>query len=131
MPENPTPGPEDAVVARFAHRVATRDQPPPRPDYGPGQAGIEACLAANLPALFPYLDPRRARTFAQVCYALMAAPRLNLQALADATGTARLTLYKALPQLEATQLVAGERSGGRHYYFLTRTGEDWVLATLR
>ena len=124
--------PEDAsFVERFAHRVATRDLPPPRPTYGPDQAGVEACLAAALPALFPSLDPRRARTFAQVFYALMAAPRLNLKDLAAATGKARLSLYKALPLLKATGLVGSERAGGQHHYFLTRPGEDWVLATTR
>ncbi|PJJ54801.1 helix-turn-helix domain-containing protein [Hymenobacter chitinivorans] len=128
MPEAAPAPEESSFVERFAQRVARRDQPPPRPDYGPGQAGVEACLAAALPARFHYLHPRRARTFAQVCYALMEAPRLNLKALADATGKSRLALYKALPELEATGLVASERVGGRHDYFLTRPGEDWLLA---
>ncbi|SHI66504.1 hypothetical protein SAMN02745146_1328 [Hymenobacter daecheongensis DSM 21074] len=124
-------GREAAFVAQFAQRVAARDLPPSPPPHGYDQESLEACIAAALPARFRYLDPRRARTFARVCYALMAAPRLHANALSAATATARLTLYRALPELIANGLLASQRVGRRQDYFLTRDGEDWLLTVTR
>lgn len=128
MTSSSSPSPEKpAFLEKFAQRVAARDQPPPPPPHGYDQASLEALIAAALPAHFRYLDPRRARTFASVCYALMQHPRLTSKALAEVTFISRLTLYRALPELVATGLLGGQKTGGRHYHFLTPTGEDWLL----
>ncbi|TGE19801.1 hypothetical protein [Hymenobacter elongatus] len=124
-----TDGP--AFLEQFAQRVATRDISPTPPPHGYDQESLEGCIAAALLSRFQYLDPRRTRTFARVCYALMGHPRLHSNVLAAAAYTTRLTLYRALPELIATGLLAGERAGGRHYYFLTRAGEDWLLEVTR
>lgn len=123
----PLPPEGAALLAAFAQRVATRDLPPTPAPHGYDQAALTACIAAALPTHFHYLDPRRAETFGRVCYALMQHPRLASKELAAATNVSRLTLYRALPELVATGLLASEQKGGRHYHFLTRQGEDWLL----
>ncbi|WP_345109667.1 hypothetical protein [Hymenobacter algoricola] len=119
------------ALARFAHRVATRDEPVPPPPHGYDQDSLEAHIARALRAAHPAMRARRALTHARVCYALMLQPRLITRDLAAAAFTTRLTVYNAFPELRQLGLAADEYQGGRRYHFLTRAGEDWLLEVTR
>jgi hypothetical protein len=116
-----------AFLAQFAHRVATRDEPPAPPVHGYDRASLEDLIARALKVGHLSLRMNRARTQARLCYALMLHPRLNTQELAAAAGVTRLTVYKVFPELRQRHLADDEQRHGRHYHFLTRTGEDWLL----
>jgi hypothetical protein len=117
-----------ALLARFAHRVATRDEPPQPASHAYDQATLETLIAVALKQGQPRLRGPRALSQARLCYALMQHPRLITRDLAALSGLTRLTVYRVFPELIRRQLAAEEYAGGRRYHFLTREGEDWLLA---
>jgi hypothetical protein len=130
----PAPGSAEAgaaLLARFAHRVATRDEPPAPLPHAYDQAALEARIADALRAEQPRLRRNRALSQARLCYALMQHPRLMTRELAAAAGVTRLTVYRVFPELQRRRLAAEESGGGRNYHFLTRAGEDWLLEVTR
>jgi hypothetical protein len=130
----PVPAPVSeaaALLAQFAHRVATRDEPAPRPAPPNDRAALEAVIAGALKAVQPGMRRNRTLTQARLCYVLMQHPRLTTGELAEAAGVSRMTVYNVFSDFRQRRLAADEQHGGRHYHFLTREGEDWLLEVTR
>lgn len=119
----------DPLVARFAQRVATRDDPAP---YVPPRQDREAILE-RLDAALRLLGVRlrnRRHTLARLCLALAPQPRATAVQLAAELEITRQTVTQAMSRLLAPGLLAYEPEGRHRYYRFTRAGEDWLLPLL-
>ncbi|OON67948.1 hypothetical protein B0919_14855 [Hymenobacter sp. CRA2] len=66
-----------------------------------------------------------------VCLALMEQPACATSALAQAAGVRRPAANRAAMRLQRAGLTDDYWEGHYHYYQLTRTGEDWLLAVVQ
>ncbi|WP_400191857.1 MarR family transcriptional regulator [Hymenobacter sp. B81] len=122
------PGAAEAVLERFAQRVAARDVPEP---VLMTPAAVQQRLGEALAAQLGSRDPRRQQTLGRLLYALMAEPWLTNAQLAAAMGRSVAGAQRVADELARAGLVevryvAARRRRVRQQR-LSRAGEDWVL----
>ncbi|MBC7447078.1 MAG: hypothetical protein H7330_03375 [Hymenobacteraceae bacterium] len=116
-----------ALADALAHRIATRDQPPPPDPRRHEPARVAQRLGAAAAARLGFSDPRRARTLGRVLLALLQTRNLNREELGRAIGLHYGTAAEAAARLARVGLVRCTRDKHFYRYSLSRAGEDWAL----
>ncbi|WP_400193591.1 hypothetical protein [Hymenobacter sp. B81] len=124
--------PAEQLLAQFAARIAQRDAPPPPPApdrFEPPQ--VRARIGRALAARLGDLDPRRLRSLAALCWGLMHGPRFTTAQLAAAAGLHVRTVLADMGWLQELGLAQMQPQSRTQAYWLTRYGEDWLLAVVQ
>ena len=119
--------PAEQVVAAFAARVATRDNPPPPPPLPRDRESVLGRVAAAFLHDHNVRNKRLRRTLAGFCYGLLGQPERAAADLAQEIGCVRQTAAQAASLLIGLDLFVARPAGRRRFYGLTRAGEDWLL----
>ncbi|SHL47633.1 winged helix-turn-helix domain-containing protein [Hymenobacter psychrotolerans] len=120
----------DPLVADFARRVATRDEPPPYVPPRQDRAAIEERLDHALLRDVGVRLRNRRHTTVQLLLALLPHEQQTGVQLADAIGVARPTAVQALQKLVAAGLLDYPKTGRHRHFRITRAGQDWLLPLL-
>lgn len=118
------------LIERFAHRIATRDEPPP---IFFDADSVRARLRQALRQRLGQSEPRRLTVLTLLCYEFLAQPELlgTSPALQALTGRTASSLSRAWVELRDAGLVTCRRQGIGYAYRLTRAGEDWMLPVVK
>lgn len=118
--------PPDSLAARFARRVAARDNPPPVVlSHEP--AAVEARVRAWLAATHRVRDARGQLRLARMLLALMEAPERNTTQLAEAAGLGAGMAARAAVRLYRQGLTDCYYRGRVRYHRLLPATEDALL----
>lgn len=120
----------DPLVADFAHRVATRDEPPPYVPPRQDRTAIEQRLDYALLNDAGVRLRNRRHTTVQLLLALLPHEQQTGTQLAHATGVAHPTAVQALQKLVAAGLLSYQKTGRHRHFRITRAGQDWLLPLL-
>lgn len=118
--------PPDSLAARFARRVAERDNPPPVVlSHEP--AAVEARLQAWLLGTHQLRDPRARLRLGKMLLALMEAPECSSAQLGAAAGQQQRAAARHLAHLYQLGLTDWEYRGLVRYHRLLPAAEDALL----
>ena len=119
--------PPDSLAARFAQRLALRDNPPPPPPLRQDPPAVQARVAGWLRAQYPQRDRRTAESQARLLLALMDHPELTIQQLLPLLGLAERAVARTALALQGYGLLYYVSAVGKRHWRLTSTGEDELL----
>lgn len=124
MSDTTQPPSTDPVLAKFAQRVATRDEPAPllmTPE------AVQERLGRALGERLGTRDPRRRRTLGRMAHALMAEVWQTNAQLATAAGITPQAAQRVADGLIKAGLLEAYRDKNTRVQRLSRAGEDWLL----
>lgn len=122
-----TPLPPDSLAARFAQRIAARDNPPPAAPLSQEPAAVASRVRDWLRTTYQVRDARAQRRLAQMLLALMETPECATADLAQAAGLGRGMAARAAVRLHRAGLTDCYYRGLTRYHCLLPATEDALL----
>ena len=122
-----TPASADDLAARFARRMAERDNPPPPPPLSQEPAAVQARIEAWLQAAHAVGDPRGRLRLGRMLRGLMRHPELVTAQLAELAGLTGRAGGRTVARLGTLGLADAQYRGLYRYWRLTRAAEDALL----
>ena len=120
----------DDLAARFARRMAERDNPPPPPPLSQEPAAVQARIEDWLRTAHAVRDPRGRLRLGRMLRGLMQHPELDTAELARLAGLTGRAGGRTVVRLGTLGLADARYRSYWRYWHLTHAAEDALLAVV-